>query len=72
MLYCKIADHIKDFYKTSKNALLLTGARQTGKTFSIRNFGKQYKNFVEINFIEHPEFVDVFKNITSADDILLR
>lgn len=72
MLYRKIADHIKEFYKTSKNALLLTGARQTGKTYSIRNFGKQYKNFVEINFIEHPEYVDVFKNITSADDIILR
>lgn len=33
-------------------ALLLTGQRQIGKTFSIRKFANEnYENFVEINFI---------------------
>ena len=36
MLYREANKYIEDFYKTSKNALLLTGARQTGKTYSAR------------------------------------
>jgi len=72
MLYRKLTQYLKDFYSTSKNALLLTGARQTGKTYSARQLGKNYKNFIELNFIEHPEAAEIFKNVTSADDILLR
>jgi len=72
MLYRKIDAYLKEYYKTSKNALLLTGARQTGKTFAARLLGKTYRNFIELNFIEHPEAVSIFKGITSADEILLR
>lgn len=72
MLYRKIDAYLKEYYKTSKNALLLTGARQTGKTFAARLLGKTYRNFIELNFIEHPEAVNIFKGITSADEILLR
>lgn len=72
MLYRKITSYIEDFYRTSGNALLLTGARQTGKTYSVRNFGRRFKSFVEINFIENREAVEIFKGVTSADEILLR
>lgn len=72
MLYRKANQYIEDFYETSKNALLLTGARQTGKTYAARFIGKKYKNFIELNFIEHPEAVGVFKDVTSADEIILR
>ena len=72
MLYRKLTEYIKAFYRDSKNALLLTGARQTGKTYSAREYGKCYKNFVELNFIEHPELTRVFENVTTAEDILLR
>ncbi len=72
MLYRKVNLYIEEFYKTSKNALLLTGARQTGKTYSARLLGKSFKNFIELNFIEHPEAVNLFKDVTSANDILLR
>ncbi len=72
MLYRKITQYIEDYYKTSKNTLLLTGARQTGKTYSARMFGKQFKNFIELNFVEHPEAIGIFENVTSADEILLR
>ena len=40
MLKRKINKYIQDFYNNSRNALLITGARQTGKTYSIRQFGK--------------------------------
>lgn len=63
---------MQNYYETNENALLITGARQIGKTFSIRNFGKRFKSFVEINFIEMPQAVDLFKGAKSSADILLR
>ena len=32
MLKRKIDDYIRNYYETTRNALLVTGARQTGKT----------------------------------------
>lgn len=72
MLKRKIDKYIKDYYETTRNALLITGARQIGKTYSVRRFGKSFKNFVEINFIETPEAVELFKGAKSSNDILLR
>ena len=72
MLKRKIDSYIRNFYETSRNALLITGARQTGKTFSIRQFGKSFKSFIEVNFVEHPEAVEVFKGARDSSDILLR
>lgn len=71
-LFRHLTEYIEEFYRTQKSALLLTGARQTGKTYAIRQFGKSYKSFIEVNFIEHPEAVALFANISSADEILLR
>ncbi len=72
MIKRKIDNYIKHYYETTRNALLVTGARQIGKTFSIRQFGKTFKSFVEINFIEKPEAVELFKGAKSSSDILLR
>lgn len=72
MIRRKIDDYIRHYYKTTRNALLVTGARQTGKTYSIRQFGKNFKSFIEINFIEMPEAVQLFKGAKSSDDILFR
>ena len=53
MLWRKIEEKLERFRALNgKKALLLTGARQVGKTYSIRQFAKRhYKSFVEINFI---------------------
>lgn len=72
ILYRHLSEYLKQHYSTQKTALLLTGARQTGKTFAIRQLGKDYKSFVEINFIERPEAAELFKDVYSADEILLR
>ena len=72
MLKRKIDHYIKRYYETTRNALLITGARQIGKTYSIRQFGKSFKSFVEINFIDNPEAVDVFKGAKGSADILFR
>ena len=47
--------------KLTVTPLLITGARQIGKTYSIRQFGKTFKSFIEVNFVEMPEAVDLFK-----------
>ena len=73
MLERKIYHYIEHFYETNKGALLLAGARQIGKTYSIRKFGKQkFKSFIEINFIEMPEAVGIFSSAKNSNDILLR
>lgn len=72
MLKRKIDLYIKQYYETTRNALLITGARQIGKTNSIREFGKSFTAFVEINFVDNPEAVEVFRGAKNSADILLR
>lgn len=72
MLTRKIDSYIHNYYETTRNALLITGARQIGKTFSIREFGQSFKSFIEINFVDNPEAAEVFKGAKSSADILLR
>lgn len=61
-----------DHFKISKTALLIEGARQIGKTFSIRQFGKKFKTHIEINFIEQPEAISLFKDLSNTKDLLAR
>lgn len=74
MLKRKIETELEKFRSdTGRKALLLTGARQVGKTYSIREFGKKhYESFVEINFIRDREAVNIFRNVSDERDILLR
>ena len=74
MLFRKVYSELEKFYtENKKEALLVTGARQIGKSYVIREFGKSnFKHFIEINFIEKPQAVDIFKNATDAQDILFR
>lgn len=51
--------------------LIVKGARQIGKTESIRQFArKNYKNVIEINFILQKQFRDIFDNGFEVDTIL--
>ena len=42
------------------------------KTFSIREFGKRYPVFVEINFLENKMARSLFENAGSREELLLR
>lgn len=56
-----------------KMPLIVSGARQIGKTNAIRNFGKtNYKYFIEINFIEESYYKDIFDEGYKVDNILKR
>lgn len=60
-------------WKNSENKmpLIIKGARQIGKTESIENFAKNnYKNIVEINFALDKQYLDIFDNGFSVDNIL--
>lgn len=73
MLYRKITSYIEDHLKSGTDKILiLEGARQIGKSFSIREAGTRlYKNFVEINFVEDDEGDQLFKNIHKKEDFYL-
>ena len=72
MLKRKIDSYLSSYYTANRNALLITGARQIGKTCSIREFGKTFKSFIEINFIETLGAVAIFNGAKRSSDILLR
>lgn len=73
MLKRKIDSYLEWFYNKTNKALLVTGARQTGKSFSIRQYGTTfYENFVEINFIEQPDASEILKGAKNSQDILVR
>ena len=64
LLAWKVSNH--------KKALLITGARQIGKTYIIREFGKKYyENFVEINFITQPSACAIFDGDLDAKTVLM-
>jgi len=58
-------------WKNNENCkpLLIRGARQIGKTQSIRNLGKQFENFIEINFEEGKNIHSLFEGNLSAKEI---
>lgn len=73
MLYRKITSYIEDHLQSNTDKILiLEGARQIGKSFSIREVGTRlYKNYVEINFVEDDEGNQLFKNIHKKEDFYL-
>ena len=73
MLYRKITSYIEDYLRSdSDKILILEGARQIGKSFSIREVGTRlYSNYVEINFVEDDEGEQLFKNIHKKEDFYL-
>lgn len=73
MIARKLDAFLDNFYGTQKKALLLTGARQVGKTSAFRRFAaRTYENYIEINFISTPQAAGIFEGAQGAGDILLR
>jgi len=52
-----------------RKPLLLRGARQVGKSSVLRQLGKQFKNYVEINFDENKEVKSFFDTSLSPQEI---
>lgn len=73
MLTRKIDADIDAFYDSSNIALMLTGARQVGKTNAFRRLAqRKFEHYVEINFIENADAKQIFQGSQNAKEILLR
>lgn len=70
MIERKAEKRIREWIKGSEKALLVSGARQVGKTYSIRRCLKDAEcNYLEINLVEQPELIPVFEQSMSVDDL---
>lgn len=68
----RLADYYLQEWKNSpyRKPLLLRGARQVGKTYLARTFGKQFDNFVEINFESDKEVHSIFSKDLNPERII--
>ena len=67
----KIDDELLTWQRSSsRKPLLIRGARQVGKSTSVRNLSKQFDYFIEINFDEQPEYQNLFANTSDIGDLI--
>lgn len=78
MLKRKIYDDLIEWKNIRRNeqirkCLLIKGARQVGKSFIIKEFGKrEYSSFLCIDFFRNPELKYVFEGNLTSEEILKR
>ena len=69
MLYRKIKKIIDEWIGNGKDALLVTGARQVGKSFIIRESLIEKKvDYVEFNFIKQKKLLSIFNAAIEEDE----
>ncbi|MDE6272333.1 MAG: AAA family ATPase [Muribaculaceae bacterium] len=73
MLYRKIEPIISHYFVSRNDkVLVVTGARQIGKSYIIRYCAEKFfKNIVEINLINDSEGARLFENIHTTDDFYM-
>ena len=72
MLIRKAEQEIRTWVNNSKTALLVTGARQVGKTWSIRKCLREEDcDYLEINLIEEPDLVPALEQCSTVDDLII-
>lgn len=69
--------HIDPFLKewkesTRRKPLLLRGARQVGKSSSLRHLGESFEHFVEVNFETRRELRKIFQEVSDVREITSR
>lgn len=73
MLKRKIETKLDFWYNNRKQALLVTGARQVGKTHSIEHFiKKRFQSVIEIDFSKRTDLLDIFARLDNSNDLLVR
>ena len=74
MLRRKMYDRLLDWKDDlPRKVLLLLGARQTGKTFIVREFARSnYESFVEVNFLEDEENGRFLAGAQSSEELINR
>ncbi len=74
MLKRKMTERIRSWeIAMPRKALLILGARQTGKTFIVRSYAAERRApFVEVNFLEDKDDAEFLSAATSAKELLSR
>ena len=74
MLKRKALQQFEDWYKyRTKQALLVTGARQVGKTYLVREFArKHWKNVCEINLYENQAAARAISAASNSKELFMR
>ena len=74
-MYRKITSKLEEWYKNSDKALMITGARQVGKTYIIREFLKENidkEYYVEFNLFENEQVKETIEKSKTSQDLLFR
>ncbi len=74
-MFRKVKSKLIEWKNNSSKALLVTGARQVGKTYIIREFLKENygeENYVEFNLFENKLVKETIESSTNASDLLFR
>ena len=70
MLFRKIKKEIEKWIDDGKDALLITGARQVGKSYIIREtLNEKGKDFIEFNFIKQKKLISIFDAALDEDEV---
>ena len=74
MLRRKMYDNLMQWHQEEpRKVLLLLGARQTGKTYLVREFARNnYESFVEVNFLDDEENGRFLAGAKSSEDLVSR
>lgn len=73
MLKRKVEQVLLNWKNTPNHSpLIIKGCRQCGKTFSVRNFAKQYyKHEVYLNFFKNPSYISIFEGSLEIDNLII-
>lgn len=72
-MYRKDSITVREWLKNSNKALLVTGARQIGKTWLIRDeIDKSDYTQFEVNFIDQPDMIQYLNTEMSAEEFLVK
>ena len=73
MLRRKVTEQLKYWVKTKESkCLVVQGARQTGKTYTIKHFAEEYYDeLLEINFKETPSAAEIFSGDLTVENMVM-
>ena len=74
MLYRSAIEELRSWKQTkTKQALMVMGARQVGKTTLVREFARQeYGSIAEVNFFNNTLAAETLSSAVDVDDLMLR
>ena len=72
MLERKIQEQLQEWKdRSNRKSLVVSGARQVGKTYAVERFGREcYPETIIVNFKETPSAASIFRGDLSVDGMV--